>query len=413
MIKKLTWAVLLRVIGYSYQPLLVPILILVLGLPGYGQLSAAMAVSAIAMAFCEYGHNATIGTRMAAYAADERDFATSMYYSVVMYQKTILLVIASSIIYLWMIWFSDGLIFDKWLLIVVIACVIAPEVITPTWYYIGTGRLTRLLAYQLIGRIVAFIAVGWLAYQKISITIASAALLCGLPFIVGSLLSNQYLWLRTKPKWNPIGLAKLVGDMGRQTPYFLGTFSASISPSVFLLLVTVRFSSDTLGQYAIAGVAWGALRQLSQLGSNLYLTDASNTLRQKASMLILRASGFGIFCSIVTVVIVQLIIYFLADKGWFSIDYNLACHYLYLLAISVIFYSINFSIGLHIFCSSRQRTKFTLTQAAPIIVLVAMTFSWPDLKPTEMAILMIASEFSGLVLALLNMRKKMPKPMYG
>ena len=412
MIKKLTGPVLLRVIGYFYQPLLVPLLILVLGLPGYGQLSAAMAVAAVAMAFCEYGHNATMGTRRVAYPVDERDAVTSMLYAAVAHQKVILLAIVSVFIYLWTAWFARILVLDAWLLTVVIACIIAPEVFTPTWYYIGTGRLTRLLAYQLMGRVVAVIATGWLAYQKASITLASAALLCGLPFMTGALFSNRYLWRRTKPKWTRINLAKLASDMCQQTPYFLGAFSASISPSVFLLLVTAHFTNETLGQYAIAGVAWGALRQLSQLGSNIYLTDDKKMLQQKAFRLILRASGFGIFCSVAASMAGQLFIYMFAYKSWFSIDYNLAFNYLCLLAVSVIFYSINFSIGLHIFCSNHQRAKFTLTQATPIIVLVVMTFVWPALKAPEMAIIMIVAEFSGLFLALLNLRKTISKPMY-
>jgi O-antigen/teichoic acid export membrane protein len=412
LIKKLTGAVLLRVVGYFYQPLLVPLLILILGLPGYGQLSAAMAIAAIAMAFCEYGHTATLGTRIAAYSAGERDTASSLSYAALAYQKIILLAIATAFIYLWTVWLVHDSVLSGWLLIVVIACVIVPEVITPTWYYIGTGRLTRLLVYQLIGRIVAFIAAGWLAYQKLPITTAGAAFLCGLPFMTASFLSNQYFWSRTRPKWTPIASAELAGDMRRQAPYFLGAFSSSISPSIFLLLVTMRFTSETLGQYAIAGVAWGALRQLSQLGSNVYLTDARSTLPQKASRLVLRASSLGIFCSVATMLTVQLIIFFFSYESWFAIDYSLACRYLFVLAVSVIFYSINFSIGLHIFCSASQRARFTFTQAAPIVVFVALSFLWPAPRASDMALLMLAAEFSGLFLALLNMRKVILKLIY-
>lgn len=411
MLKKLTGAVLLRVVGYFYQPLLVPLLILILGLPGYGQLSAAMAVAAIAMAFCEYGHNASLGTRIVAHPNDERDIASALSYTALVYQKIILFVVASASIYIWTVWSVHGLVLNGWFLTVVIACVVAPEVITPTWYYIGTGRLTRLLVYQLIGRAVAFLAACWLAYQKVVITTTGAALLCGLPFLVGSLLSNRYFFSRTRPKWNPVPLTALLSDMRRQVPYFLGAFSSAISPSVFLLLVTTQFTSQTLGQYAIAGVAWGALRQLSQLGSNIYLSDEKKIFSKKTFKFILRASGLGIFCSTVTVVLVKFITLF--SWGWLSSDYRLAASYLLVLALSVIFYSINFSIGLHIFCSTNQRAKFTLTQAAPIITFVALIFLWPNLKPFHMAWLMLAAEFFGLILALFNMRRIVSKTIYG
>lgn len=371
-----------------------------------------MAVAAIAIAFCEYGHNAIFGTRIVSYSANERDVVSSLTYVILVNQKIILLVIATAFIYLWNIWFVQGLAVNKWLLIVVIACVIVPEVLTPTWYYIGTGRLTRLLVYQLIGRAVAFIGAGWLAYQKFAITITGAAFLCGLPFMIGSLLSNQYLWRRIKPQLTLIPFMDLARALGRQSPYFLGTFSSSISPSIFLLLVMTHFTSETLGQYAIAGVAWGALRQLSQLGSNLYLAEAKIAIPQKASSLILRASGLGIFCSVFTMLAIQLIISFFSHEIWFSIDYNLASRYLLLLAASVIFYSINFSIGLYIFCSASQRAKFTLTQAAPVVVFVILSFLWPNLQASDMALLMIVGEFSGLILALFNMRKIILKPMY-
>jgi len=411
LLKKLTGAFLLRIIGYLYQPLLVPILVMILGLPGYGQLSSAMAVAAIAMAFCEYGHSASLGSKIVAHSLARRDNASAVIYSIVAYQKIILLIVATGLIFLWANWSVQGYFLNGWLLIILISCVVAPEAITPAWYYIGTGRLTRLLVYQLIGRAVAFVIACWLAYKKILITTADAALLCGVPFLVASLLSNNYLWRTVKPKLASFNSIKMLTDMVRQVPYFLGAFSSSITPSIFILLVATYFSKETLGQYAIAGVAWSALRQLSQLGSNIYLSSRQWQPSEKIHNLVVKASGLGIFCSFLTVFLIWLIDIFLSKNNLVSIpiDYSFALNYLFVLSVSVIFYSINFSIGLYIFCANNKRIKFTLTQALPMFTLVLLSFFWKDLKPFDIAVFMGVAELFGLLMALFIVRDNTTK----
>ncbi len=394
----LSGAVALRLIGYVYQPLLVPLLIALLGLTGYGELSAALAIATIAIAFCEYGHNATLGTRIANRSPTERETESSLVYPITVYQKSLLLVFAITCM---LIWVSLALgQTSAHVLLVVITCVVIPEVFIPTWYYIGTGRLTSLLTYQLIGRATSFSTLGCLVYLDISINTAAAAALCGLSSVVACLLASTFLWRQTRPVFIPLRIKVLVTDLSRQSPFFVGSFASTVTPAVFLLIVADYFSAEILGQYALAGVGWGALRQLSQMGSNIWLVNNSQKSASNSSHRALLGAGLGIACAVATAIGSTLLLQFDNGERWLSFSYRAAADFLILLSLSVAFHSANYSISLHTFCARGLRAAFTISQTAPIAVFLTMTHL--DTKPiaSEFAIKMVIAESVGLLFAL-------------
>ena len=320
---------LLQVAGYVFPLITLPYLARVIGVEGFGKIAFASAVIVWIQTIADWGFNFT-ATRDVARNRDNIAIVSQIF-SNVLWARLLLMVVSLAILLVLIAFIPD---FKENADVILVTFVLVPgHILFPEWFFQAMERMRYITILNLLSKFVFTIAVFLLVKTKEDYILQP--LLISLGYIVSGMIALYVIIFKWKYKIRLTSFSEIYRTIKNSADVFLNNLMPNLYNSFSIMLLGLWGGSFANGIYDIGSRLVNITNQFLAVMSRTFFPFLSRKIENhrfyvKLNLLV------SVICCILLLVFAPIIINVL-----FSLEFENSIIVLRILAISILFYSLD------------------------------------------------------------------------
>ena len=359
---------LLQIVNYVLPLIVLPYLIRVLGVEKFGLVMFAKAFIIFFNILVDYGFNLS-ATREISIHRDNKEKITEIFSSVIIIKLTLIIV---SFILLSIIIFSFEKFLSDWKLYYLTFLWVIGQALFPIWYFQGMERMKYITFVNITSKVI-FTLLIFIVIQNENDYIY-VPLLNGFGSIIGGLLALWLIFKKFNQKTN-FKVLKIKEHIKNGFFVFLSISSSTILSAIPAIFIGIFLNYNMVGYYSAFEKLVRAIKNLLYVINQTFFPMLSKVYKEDKTRYLNIWKKLSLITIIISVGIYSLIMTF---SGYFIKLYlgDIFADYifiLYILAFSIILYTIINAIGLNGLLVIGKHKELSISQIIPTILFVLLS----------------------------------------